>query len=127
MAEEGTLCINADVLKKAGLNASSTSTAEAYTNVFIKMAEGQLSTSARYDWVTNYSSVSTIGKQILKDAASSYAAVQAINYDMSNFNSRQEALTIVNILWASYQKVINLLEKDNNYRDFILTGEGDID
>lgn len=127
MAEEGTLCINADVLKKAGVNANSTATAEAYTNVFIKMAEGQLSSSARYDWVTNYSSVSTIGKQILKDAASSYAAVQAINYDMSGFTSRQEALTMVNILWAGFQKCITLLEKDNKYKDFILTGSGDID
>lgn len=126
MAEEGTLCINADVLKKAGSGASSTATAEAYTNVFIKMAEAQLSTSARYDWVTNYASISTIGRQILKDAVSSYAAVLAINYTMSGFQSRQEALIVVNILWAGFQKVINLLEKDNNYKDFILTGVGTI-
>ena len=127
MAEEGTLCINADVLKKAGASASSTSTAEAYTNVFIKMAEAQLSTSARYDWVTNYSSLSTIGKQILKDAASSYAAILAINYNMTGFQSRQEALTIVNILWAGFQKCITLLEKNNEFRDFIVTGSGDVD
>lgn len=127
MAEEGTLCINADVLKKAGANASSTATAEAYTNVFIKMAEAQLSTSARYDWVTNYASVSTIGKQILKDAASSYAAVLAMNYQMVGYTSRQEALTMINILWAGFQKVINLLEKDNKYKEFILSGDGDID
>lgn len=127
MVEAGTLCINADVLKKAGADASSTSTAEAYTNVYIKMAEAQLCTSARYDWVTNYTSVSTIGKEILRDAASSYAAVLAINYDMTGFQTRQEALTIVNILWAGFQKCINLLEKDNNYRDFILTGSGDVD
>lgn len=127
MAEEGTLCINADVLKKAGANASTTATAEAYTNVYIKMAEAQLSASARYDWVTNYASVSTIGKQILKDAASSYAAVQVINYNMSGFTSRQEALAMVNILWAGFQKCIALLERDNKYKDFILTGSGDID
>lgn len=127
MAEEGTLCINADVLKKAGANASSTATAEAYTNVFIKMAEAHLSSSARYDWVTNYASCSTIGKQILKDAASSYAAILCINYDMKNFTSRQEAMNMINILWAGFQKCINLLEKNNNYKDFILTGAGDID
>jgi len=127
MAEEGTLAINADVLKKAGANASSTSTAEAYTNVFIKMAEGQLSTAARYDWITNYASVSTVGKHILRDAASSYAAILAINYQMNGFTSRQESLIMINILWAGFQKVITLLEKDNNYKDFILTGAGDID
>lgn len=127
MAEEGTLCINADVLKKAGSQASSTSTAEAYTNVYIKMAEGQLCAAARYDWVTNYSSVSTVGKHILRDAASSYAAALAINYDKKNFFSQQDALTTVNILWAGFQKCITLLEKDNNYKDFILTGSGDVD
>lgn len=124
MAEAGTLCINGDVEKKAGTNASSTSTAEAYTNVYILEAEAQLATAARYDWVTNYSSVSTIGKEILRDAASSYAAVLAINYDMSGFTSRQEALAMVNILWAGFQKTLNLLEKDNRFIDFVISGTG---
>lgn len=126
MVEAGTLCINADVLKKAGVNASSTSTAEAYTNVYIKEAEGQICAAARYDYVTNYTSVSTIGKEILRDAASSYAAVLAMNYDTTNY-TKNEALTMINILWAGFQKCIALLEKDNNYRDFILTGLGDVD
>lgn len=127
MTEEGTLCNNGNVTYLAGVNASATSSAEAYTNFYIKLAEGALSASARYDWVTNYASISTIGKEILKEAAASYAAAKVINYDMSDFTSRQEALIMINILWACYQKTISLLEKDNNYKDFILTGEGDID
>ena len=127
MAEEGTLCTNADVLKHAGANASSTSIAEAYTNVFIQEIEGQICSSARYDFVTNYASVSAIGKEILRHAAASGAAVYVINYNMSGFTSRQEALIMVNILWAAFQKTLTLLEKDNNYRDFILTGVGDVD
>lgn len=127
MVEAGTLCINADVLKKAGASASSTATAEAYTNVYIKMAEGLLCAAARYDWVTNYASVSTIGKEVLRDAASSYAAVMAINYQMSGFTSRQEALVMVNILWAQFQETLRLLREDNKYKDFVLTGSGDID
>jgi hypothetical protein len=123
----GVLCTNADVLKKAGAKASATAAAVGYTDVYIDMAEGQLCTAARYDWVTNVGSISAIGKDILKDAASSYAAIQVINYDMSGFSSRQEALMMINILWAGFQKVITLLEKDNNYKDFILTGAGDID
>ena len=127
MTEAGTLCTRENVQYKAGANASTTSTAEIYTNVFIKEAEAQLCTSARYDWVTNYTSISTIGKEILRDAASSYAAILAMSYDMSGFTSKQEALTMINILWAGFQKVIALLERDNNYKDFILTGAGDID
>ena len=127
VVEAGTLCGQTDVAKKAGANASAVSVAEAYTNVYIKEAEGVLSTAARYDWVTNYASVSTIGKEILRDAAASYAAVKVVNYDMSGFSSRQEALVMVNILWASFMETMRLLQKDNNYKDFILTGAGDID
>ena len=127
MVEEGALAINADVVKAAGVNVSATSIAEGYTNVYIKEAEGQICTSTRYDWVTNYASVSAIGKEILRSATASYAAIKAINFDMSGFTSRQEALTMVNILWADYQKLILLMEKDNNYKEFILSGEGDID
>lgn len=126
MAEEGTLCINADVLKLAGARASSTSTAEAYTNVYIKMAEGQLSTASRYDWVTNYASVSTIGKQILKNATAAFAAFMAVDYDPRGFLTNEYNAKL-NTLWAIFQKVLTLLEKDNNYRDFILTGSGDVD
>ena len=42
MAELGTLAVNADVVEEAGLNANATYTAEAYTNKYIKKAEGVL-------------------------------------------------------------------------------------
>jgi hypothetical protein len=126
MAEEGTLAINADVAKKAGANASATSAAEAYTNVYIKEAEGLICAISRYDWVTNYAGVSAIGKECLRDAVASYAAVKVINYDMSGFTSRQEALIMINILWACWSETLRLLAKDNNYKDFIKTGVGTI-
>lgn len=127
MAEEGTLCTNGNVQYKAGANASATSKAEAYTNVYIKQAEGKICLDTRYDWVTNYASVSTIGKEVLRQAVSALAAVDVINYDMSGFTSRQEALTMVNILWAEYTDIVKRIVEDNKYKDFILTGAGDID
>jgi hypothetical protein len=127
MVEAGTLCINADVVKKAGANASSTATAEAFTNVFIKQAEGKLCLDTRYDWVTNYASVSTIGKEALRQAVSSLSAINSISYDMSGFTSRQESLIMINVLWAQYSEIVAKIVKDNNYKDFILTGAGDID
>lgn len=126
MAEAGILAINGDVAKLAGVNASSTSAAEAYTNIFIKEAEGLLCAKTRYDWVTNYASVSTIGKEVLRDAVASYAAIKVINYDMSGYTSRQEALIMINILWAVWSETYKLMS-DNKYKDFILTGAGDID
>lgn len=129
MAEEGTLAINADVAKLAGAQASTISTAEAYTNFYIKLAEGNLCKSARYNWVTKYSTLSDIGKEILRDATASFAAVKAIEYDMGGFTSRQEALIMINILWDSYQKLIDLFEKDEgaNYREFIVSGVGTVE
>ena len=124
MVSTGVLCDDTDVKAKAGPNISSDidSGDTAETDFWIDCAEGQLSTAARYDFVTNIASISAIGKDILKDAASSYAAVLAINYDTDGFRSGQSAIFAVNVLWAGFQKVLDKLEKDEKYRDFILTG-----
>jgi hypothetical protein len=127
MAEQGTLAVNADVVEEAGKNANSTYTAEAYTNKYIKKAEGALCRISRYDWVTNYASVSTIGKEALRDAVSSYAAFKAVKQDMSGYTSRQEGMILLNALWASWMDCVNDFKKDNKYKDFVLTGSGDID
>lgn len=127
MADEGTLATTANIQYKAGANASATSKVEAYTNVYVKMAEGKICLDTRYDWVANVASISTIGKEVLRDAVASLAAIDVINYDMSGFTSRQEALAMINILWARYREIVNQIIKDNNYKEFILSGEGDID
>jgi hypothetical protein len=127
MVEAGTLCTNTNVQYKAGANASATSKAEGYTNVYILLAEGKLCLDTRYDWVTNYASVSTIGKEILREAVSCLAAIDVINYNMGGYTSRQEALTMVNILWARYSEIVKRIVADNKYKEFILSGAGDID
>lgn len=127
MAELGTLAINDDILKEAGANHNTTYSAEAFTNYYIKKAEGKFCLDTRYDWVTNYASVSTIGKEVLRECVSCYAAIKVINEDMSGFTSRQEALTMINILWAQYSDIVKRIVDDNKYKDFILTGAGDID
>jgi hypothetical protein len=127
MAEAGTLAINADILKKAGANHNTTYSADVYTNVYILLAEGKICLDTRYDWVTNYASISTIGKEILREAVACYTAIDVINADMSGFTSRQEALTMVNILWARYIDIVKRVAGDNKYKEFILSGAGDID
>ena len=127
MTEAGTLAINDNVVKEAGANHSTTYSAEAYTNVYIKKAEGKICLDTRYDWVTNYASVSAIGKEVLREAVSCYAAIAVINQDMSGFTSRQEAIQMVNVLWAKYIDIVKRIVEDNKYKEFILSGEGDID
>lgn len=124
MAEEGTLCTREDVLKKAGANASATSAAEGYTNVFIKQAEGLISAITRYDWVTNYASVSDIGKEALRQATSSLAAVYVINYDMSGFFSKINAQVMIDINYNAFVDVMNIL-KDDKGRAFVIAGNTD--
>jgi hypothetical protein len=120
MAEAGVLCVNADVVKKAGLYANATASAEAFTNVFIKEAEGFICAQSRYDWVTNYASVSTIGKEFLRDAVSSLSAMDVINYDAEGFIST-EAQVMLDILWNKVVESVNIL-RDDNVRSFILNG-----
>lgn len=90
------------------------------------MAEGKICMDTRYNWVTNYASVSTIGKEVLRFATAALTAAMVINYNMAGFSSRQEALIMINFLWACYIDVIKRFD-DNKYKEFILSGVGDID
>ena len=121
------LAIDADVLKLAGSGANATAAGATYTQVYLLQAEGMVCLETRYNWVGNVASISTIGKEALRMAVASLAAISVINYDMSGYTSRAEALIMINILWAQYREVVGLLIKDNNYKEFILSGVGDID
>ena len=118
MADTGIFATTAEIGYKAGAGKSATSSAEAYTNSFISQAESYINTASNYNWSDNYGSLNADVKGILKEAGSSLAAIYVINYDMSGYSSRQEALTMINILWARVDECIKLLEKEAN-RDFI--------
>ena len=115
-----TLCVKEDVQLKAGVNAKTLTDAE-YTNL-INQAEGVISTNARYDYVANHASISDIGKEFLKDIASSHAAFFVINNDMSGFFSRTEAQVMLDINYNKAVEGINLL-RDEKFRVFVKDGE----
>lgn len=94
-----TLCDSGVVKLKAGANVSSSLTPAHYTTL-INQAETYISNLARKDFVSLYSGLAANYKKILEDFCSSYAAIEAIKYNMANFTSRQEALIMINILWA---------------------------
>ncbi len=114
MVDTGIFCTRDEVLRKAGANASSTATAEDYTNDFIAQAESVINVMTRYNWSDAYASLNDDVKGILKEAASNLAAIYVINYDMSGFTSRAEAETMIDILWANFQRDIKLLEDQAN-------------
>jgi hypothetical protein len=117
MAE--TLCNSGAVKLYAGKNAPTLTVAQYET--LIKKAEGFVSASSRKDWVTDYASVSDIGKELLQEATAAWAAISTINYDMSGFTSRMEAQTMLDVLWSKVVECINLL-RDDKFRTFVIKG-----
>lgn len=118
MADTGIFATTAEIGYKAGANASATSKAEAYTNSFIAQAESFINVATLYNWSDDYSSLNADVKGVLKEAGSSLAAIYVINYDMSGFTSRQEALVMINVLWARVEECIKILIKEAN-RTFV--------
>ena len=108
----------AEVSRKAGANASSTSNVEAYIDDFMTQAESLINSETRRNWSDAYSTLDVDVKGILKLAASSLAAQMVINFDMSGFTSRSEAQTMLDVLESHYVKAISLL-KDKEVEAFI--------
>ena len=121
MAELGTLCVNADVVEEVGLNANAIYSVEAYTNKYIKKAEGFICSQARYNFVANYASVSTMGKEFLRKVTSELAAIDVIKQDMGGFTSRTEAQVMIDILYNLAVEAINLL-RDEDFKQFVIEG-----
>jgi len=118
MADTGIFCTTEQVQRKAGANASSVSNTEAYINDFVGQAESMINSVTRYNWSDQYSTLNTDTRQLLTLAASSYAAMMVINYDMSGFSGSQ-AQVMLDVLidqWNSSIKELN----DIKVRDFIV-------
>jgi len=118
MAHTGIFATLLECKYKAGANASATAYAEAFVNAFCSMAESYINARTLYNWSDAYPGLNADVKAILSDAASSLVGNYIINYDMSGFTSRQEALIMVNLNYARAEECIKLLEKEAN-RTFV--------
>jgi hypothetical protein len=87
----------------------------------INQAEGFICSATRYNWVDAYSGINVDVKQILEDGTSSWAALNAITYDMSGYSSREEAQTLLDVNWSKIVEVINLL-RDEKFKTFVVNG-----
>ena len=112
-----TLCLSGSVALKAGANVSTSITEEAWTE-WINQAEGIIAAETRVDWVDEYSGLSDNVKKVLQDAASSHAALAAINYDMGNYNSKTEAQTMLDVNYTRFKEVMRII-KEKYATDFI--------
>jgi len=106
-------CTSGAIVIKAGRYPSDTAAASAaILQQFSDDAEGYINAITRYDWIANYSSVSTNFKQVLADAASCLAGAYIIAYDMSGYTSRGEAESMINILYDRAAKAIEALRDE---------------
>jgi len=104
--------------KNCNLATSNGLTSGARIAAAARQAESFLHTSCRTDWSGAYATLSPDVKYVLEDLASCVAAMYLINYDMSGYTSRQEVLTMLNVLWARTQECLKLLGEEE-YRDFV--------
>lgn len=115
-----TFCTSGAAISKAGANADSTITASGATlAIWSDEVEDSINGETRYDWTTNYASVGTNYQQALGSVASSMIATNIINYDMANYTSRQEALTMLNVLDRQARLGMAWLKKKENQEKMV--------
>lgn len=118
MADTGIFATTAEVIRKAGANASSTSAAEAYINDYMTQVESEINAYTQYNWSDAYSGLNVDVKGLLKEAASNLAAIYVIEYDPSGFQNLAEAELMVNILHTRAKECLELL-KDQEVQVFM--------
>ena len=119
-----TYALAADITFKAGANVNSTASGTTALLDFGLLAESAVDVASGYDWSTWYTSYSSTYPHVawlLVDAATSKAAIDVINYDMSGFTNIQEAVARINTLYEMYKQDILLL-KEEKQKDFINRG-----
>lgn len=119
MADTGIFATTAEVQRKVPVGASSTSNAESYINQYIAEAENLINVTSLHNWSDDYSGLNADVKSILKLAASNYAAIQVINYDLSGFPTLNYAITHINILLDGFNKAIKELKEKSKTNKFI--------
>ena len=120
MADTGIFATTAEVERKVGANASTVSKAEAYVNDYMTQAESFINSATTFNWSDVYASLNVDVKGILKQAASAFAAIMVIRYDMSGYTSRNEAITMINSLTIEFNeamKELNVKDKQKFMRN----------
>lgn len=111
--DEGTLATTAQVLLAIGANPSTAQALEANTNIWILMAESDIYIQTGKDFVTNYATVTTLGKQLLASVASARAAFYAVNQNQNTWQlaTTQSKLNVLDTIWEEGIKLLKDSDK----------------
>jgi len=110
-----TLCASAAAVAKAGLNANSTIAASSAALArWSDEAESSACAVARSDVVTKWTSLTAKGKEIFQKYCTADIAQNIVNYDMSGFTSRNEAIMMLNVLENQKDDAAKIIKEDRN-------------
>jgi len=107
----------AEIIQKAGAGKSASFDTTMMTAANLR-AESVINCECRFNFSDAYAGLNAAVKGILSDFCSSFAAVEAICYDMSNYSTRTAGEIQINVLRDSMRRDIELL-KDKKVQDFI--------
>ena len=111
MVDTGIFATTAEILRHAGLGASAVSSDEAYTNQFIAEAESWINILTGVNYSNTYATLNADKKEILKLAASVFAAIGVAKYDFKTYGSHREQENIININWQIFTLCVKVLTK----------------
>lgn len=112
------MCSSWAIIARAGLNTNTA--AQASAAIMEKCsndAEAVINTSSRYDWTTNWGSLTAVAKPMLSEVASNLGAIYLIAYNMAS-GSRIEMEDRINILRDASLRGLSLL-RDDKTRKFL--------
>jgi hypothetical protein len=113
-----TFCTSGSAINKAGINANATIvTSGSALATFCDEVESVICDICRVDLIVNYASLTTNGKQILGNMASSMIGQKIINYDTDAIG-RGTATLRLNFLENDIGRAIGLL-KDDKVRTYM--------
>lgn len=105
-----TLTTEAEIIRRAGIGASSAITASSALLIAIgETAEGELITDTRRDWITDFASINISVKKKVSNAVAVKAALKILGYDRSGYYSNSEYLTLLNVLYDEYDNAVKTL------------------
>jgi hypothetical protein len=87
-----------EVIELAGSGANSSAKKISTVTRFVQNAEGYVNALTRYDWGTNWASLETKARYLVKEAIMCLAAVAIVNYDATGYSSRFESQFIASAL-----------------------------
>jgi hypothetical protein len=107
-----------EIVAAVGAGASATALSFQYASNFVSNAEAFVNAVTRYDWTTNWSSITSTAKNIVKEAIITLAAAWIVDYDVKGYDSRFEAEYISLALLARSDRALATL-LDENVKKFI--------